>query len=85
MTRRIVEIKETGSSYFERAIFFVRMDMPQNTPENTLTHEASKIIDKFCADLKLTKQPKRWGWQGLLKIGLSALCGALLAVLFLKL
>jgi hypothetical protein len=85
MTRRIVEIKETGSNYFERAIFFVRMDMPQNTLEYTLTQEASKIIDKFCSDLKLTKSPKKSKLLEVVKILLAAVAGAAAAVLVLEL
>jgi hypothetical protein len=85
MTRRIVEIKETGSNYFERAIFFVRMDMPQNTLEYTLTQEASKIIDKFCSDLKLTKSPKKSKLLEVAKILLAAAAGAAAAVLVLEL
>jgi hypothetical protein len=85
MTRRIVEIKETGSNYFERAIFFVRMDMPQNTLEYTLTQEASKIIDKFCSDLKLTKSPKKSKLLEVVKILLAAAAGAAAAVLVLEL
>jgi hypothetical protein len=85
MTRRIVEIKETGSSYFERAIFFVRMDMPAGTPENTLTKEASKIIDKFCSDLKLNKMPRRSKYLDIAKISIAAVGGAAAAVLVLEL
>jgi len=85
MTRRIVEIKETGCSYFERAIFFVRMDMPQNTPEYTLTQEASKIIEKFCNDLKLTRPSKKYKILDVLKLVVSAVAGAAAAVLVLKL
>jgi hypothetical protein len=84
MTRRIVEIKETGSNYFERAIFFVRMDMPQNTLEYTLTQEASKIIDKFCSDLKLTKSPKKSKLLEIVKILLAAVAGAAALVLELS-
>jgi hypothetical protein len=85
MTRRIVEIKETGSNYFERAIFFVRMDMPQSTPESTLTQEASKIIDKFCTDLKLTKASHKYKIIDIAKIVAAAIAGAAAAVLVLEL
>ena len=79
MTRRIVEIKETGSNYFERAIFFVRMDMPQDTMEHTLTQEATKIIDKFCSDLKLSRPPRKA--RLLDKIVIAAAVGAAAAAL----
>ena len=85
MTRRIVEIKETGSNYFERAIFFVRMDTAQNTSENTLTQEASRIIDRFCSDLKLTRPPKKEKFTIVLKYFLTAVAGAAATVLILAL
>jgi hypothetical protein len=85
MTRRIVEIKETGSNYFERAIFFVRMDMPQNTTEYTLTQEASRIIEKFRSDLKLTRPSKKYRFMDFIKLAVAAAAGAAAAVLVLKL
>ena len=81
MTRRIVEIKETGSNYFERAIFFVRMDMPQDTMEHTLTQEATKIIDKFCSDLKLSRPPRKARLLDIAKIVIAAAVGAAAAAL----
>ena len=51
-SRRIVEIKGGYGSCFERAIFFVRRDVPRNTPESTLTQEATHIIEKFCAEME---------------------------------
>ena len=84
MTKRIVEIKDTGSSYFERAIFFVRMDMAQNTTEYTLSQEASKIIDKFCAELKLIKAPTKMKLLDVIKIVLAAIAGAAMTVIVLE-
>lgn len=83
ITRRIVEIKETGSDYFERAIFFVKMDMTQAPPEYTLTQEASRIIDDFCADLRLSRPSKKirllaWG-----KLLIAAAAGAGLTALLM--
>lgn len=49
-SRRIVEIKGGYGSCFERAIFFVRQDVPRDMPEATLTEEAARIIGEFCAD-----------------------------------
>ncbi len=52
VTRRIVEIRETGSGYFERAIFFVRTEH-RGTSENALSDEARRIIDRFAGDMAL--------------------------------
>lgn len=51
-SRRIVEIKGGYGSCFERAIFFVRQDIPRDTPESTLTQEAARIIGEFCAEIE---------------------------------
>ena len=84
MTRRIVEIKGSGSSCFERAIFFVRMDMPSNTPENTLTQEASRIIDEFCSGMELKKPPLRRRIGEILRVAGAAVFGAAAAVVIVK-
>ena len=85
MTRRIVEIKGSGNGCFERAIFFVRMDMPSNTPEYTLTQEASRIIDEFCTGMEVKKTPL-WRRIGeILRVAGAALLGAAVAVVVVKL
>lgn len=84
MTKRIVEIKDTGSNLFEKAIFFVRMDMSQNTSEYTLSQEAEKIIDKFCTELKLTKASRRIRLHDVLKVAASAVAGALLTLVVIQ-
>ena len=85
MTKRIVEIKDTGSNLFEKAIFFVRMDMPQSASEYTLSQEATKIIDKFCSELRLTKTPRRVKLLDVLKLAVSAVAGAMLTVIVMQL
>lgn len=83
INRRIVEIKETGSSYFEKAIFFVKADMPKGTSEYTLTQEASRIIDKLCSDIAFPEKPKK-NYFNILKVVLSALAGGVCGVLLFK-
>lgn len=85
MTRRIVEIKDTGSGYFERAIFFVRLDTPHNVTEYSLSQEATKIIEKYSSDLQLGKPDKKQKFRNLIKNICVALAGAVAAVLVLKL
>lgn len=88
VTRRIVEIKETGSSYFERAIFFVRMENSRNTNEYTLSQEARRIIDKFSGDVELSeadgKKRKKQKAMYALKLAVAAVAGALAAFLIMK-
>lgn len=88
VTRRIVEIKETGSSYFERAIFFVSMEGCRGASEYTLSQEARKIIDRYSNDKPLpspdSKPKKRLGALSLMKLIGSAAFGAFLTLLFTK-
>lgn len=83
-TRRIVEIRDTGSGYFERAIFFVRMDMPPGVRESTLSQEATRIIDRFCSDLQLKNSRRKTFALNALKIAGAAVGGAAAAFLALK-
>jgi hypothetical protein len=86
VTRRIVEIKETGSSYFERAIFFVSMEGRRGVSEYTLSQEARRIVDRFSGDKALTspdvKPKKRDVALSVLKLIASAAFGAFLTLLF---
>ena len=88
VTRRIVEIKETGSSYFERAIFFVSMEGRHGASEYTLSQEARRIIDRFSNDKVLpgsaVKPKKRDYVLSVLKLIASAAFGAFLTLLFTK-
>lgn len=83
MTKRIVEIKETGSNYFEKAIFFVKMDSAGNVPEYTLTQEAMKIIDRLCSDLKIRQNQKRHRLMGVLKLCCVAAAGMVAGALIM--
>lgn len=89
VTRRIVEIKETGSNYFERAIFFVKMDEGRNASEYTLSQEARRIIDKYSSGLPLTSVDKKQQMKKramlILKYFVSAVAGAVSAILLMHL
>ena len=84
MTRRIVEIRETGSDYFEKAIFFVRMDTAGNVAEYTLTQEAGKIIDRLCADLSLKKRAPHARFWSVARLTSAALLGAAAGILLFR-
>ena len=85
VTKRIIEIKETGSNYFERAIFFVNMDGHHGASEYTLSQEARRIVDKFSNDKSLPsyEKPKKTDRViSVLKLVASAAFGAFLTLLF---
>jgi hypothetical protein len=85
MTRRIVEIKQPQSNYFEKAVFYCRANMPSGTSEYTLTQEATRIIESLCIDGKTkTKPTKNFRLAGFLKILISAVFGAVGAIILLK-
>lgn len=85
VTRRIVEIRETGNSYFERAIFFVRMES-HAANESSLSEEARRIIDRYASDVALSevggrrRRLLRRIFYGLTLLGAAA-AGALAALL----
>ncbi|HEX3025890.1 MAG TPA: hypothetical protein VHR42_01495, partial [Clostridia bacterium] len=82
MTRRIVEIKETGSGYFEKAIFFVKSD-GNSAAEQTLTEEAMRIIDNLCSDLKIKSTQRKTKFiTEFIKITLAAIAGAAAGAFF---
>lgn len=75
-TRRIVEIRDTGSSCFERAIFFVKADTPKVTSEATLTKEAERVIERFRTELMPEKRPAKQRAAGVLRLVIAAAAGA---------
>lgn len=89
VTRRIVEIKETGSDYFERAIFFVKMDGSRSTSAFTLSQEAQRIINKYASGMPFLpvdkKQQTKKRTLLVLKLLVAAAIGAVAAVIFMNL
>lgn len=81
MTRRIIEIRQTGNIYFEKAVFYCRTNMPRRTSEETLAREASRIIDRLCDEgISLSgkeRKPFRRKLSGIARMLLSAAAGAL--------
>lgn len=88
VTKRVVEIKETGSSYFERAIFFVNMEACRGAGGSTLSQEARRIIDRYSNDkgLEAGKESgkKHVRLKSILKFAASAAAGALMMFLIIK-
>jgi hypothetical protein len=86
VTKRVVEIKETGSQYFERAIFFVNMEGRRGASEYTLSQEARRIVDRFSGGkgLETAGGKKRDIIACALKLVGSAAFGAFLTLLFTR-
>ena len=84
-TRRIVEINQPDSHYFEKAVFYCRTNIPRSTDESTLTQEAERIIRTLCADTQISAAPpKRSRLRGFLKAAAAAAAGALGAFLLFR-
>lgn len=87
MTRRIIEIRQAGNAYFEKAVFYCRIDMPKGTTDGTLAKEASRIIDRLCSEGIRTVSPGRMipprarKLTTLLKMLAAAVAGAAASIL----
>jgi hypothetical protein len=85
MTRRIVEIKQPQSNYFEKAVFYCRTNMPAGTSEYSLTEEATRIIESLCLDGKAKrKHSKEYMIVNFFKMILYVAVGAVGTFLLLK-
>ncbi len=80
--RKIIEIRDNGSGCFERALFFVRADVPSPLAEPTLAGEAARIIEQFCQAKKGGRRPFRAVLLTALRYGACAACGAGAATVF---
>lgn len=58
INRQIIEVEETGSLYFEKALLFVRHQL-SNTDERYLKREAKRMINDFSKPPRLNLQQKR--------------------------
>ena len=84
INRQMIEITDTGSPYFERALLVVQPDMSR-TDDTTLHHEAHEVLR--CADScsQLRRQRRQMLFSRLLLILLSGGGGAALALLLERL
>lgn len=92
MTRRIVEIRQPNSSYFEKAVFYCRTNIPKCTSEYTLKMEAQRIISQLCSDgsglhskQDFKAQQKKLKLSDVAKTFVSAVVGAAGAILIFRL
>lgn len=88
VTKRVVEIKETGSGYFERAIFFINAECSRGTSEYTLSEEARRIINNLSNEngerQSRKKQSSKERALSLLKLAISAAAGVFATLLFTR-
>ncbi|AVQ94929.1 hypothetical protein [Ethanoligenens harbinense] len=80
--RKIIEIRDNGSGCFERALFFVRADVPSPLAEPTLAGEAARIIERFCRAKKGGRRPFRALFLMAMRYAACAAGGAGAATLF---
>lgn len=79
INRQIIEVCDTESDYFERALFFVRPDY-SDAERAVLEHEARRALKRFGEPTGARRRRKRlWLWG---RLTLAALCGAAAAALF---
>ena len=49
ISKRIIEINNTGSEFFEKAVFFIKPDTDKS--DKALKNEADKIISAYFSDI----------------------------------
>ena len=80
VNRRIIEVSQTESKYFERALLFVN-PIYHEAQEDKLRREADKILSRFsvspCPAGREKKRKKTAVWTAVC-FGIGALCGAAL-------
>ncbi len=85
VNRQVVEVADTGSDYFEKALFFVNPKYYGLT-DGKLRERAQALMNTAGAPPKMKKSEKKSRWKTLLALAFSAAAGALataLTVIFL--
>ncbi len=79
INRQIIEVNDTESDYFERALFFINPDYC-DAERAVLEHEARRALKRLEEPNGVRRHRKRiWLWG---RLSLAALCGAALTALF---
>ena len=78
VNRQIIEVAETGSEYFERAMLFISPGF-SDTERHILEREAKKMLRKMEEPSKI--KLRRRNWYVVSRMALSALAGAGVAAL----
>lgn len=77
INRQIIEVSDTQSDYFERALFFVNPDY-SDAERAVLEHEARRTLRKMSRPAAVRERRRRH-WL-LIRLALAALGGAAVAV-----
>lgn len=80
VNRQVVEVAETGSDYFERAIFFVNPKYYGLT-DGKLREKAQNLMSVAGAPPKSKKMPKRSKMKTAVEIIASAAAGSIITLL----
>lgn len=80
VNRHIIEITDTGSAYYERALLVIKPEYA-NAERILLEKEASKVLRSMGAPSSLKRRSRLFYW--LLRLGAAALVGAGISAVFL--
>lgn len=81
VNRKIIEVKDTGSSYFERILLFVKNEQGNMAPQ-VLDREADRLVKSLTGS---QERDSKWRGRGMaLPLGLGAAVGAVLTGLAVK-
>lgn len=81
INRQIIEITETGSIYYERALLVVRPEYAK-AQQNVLEREAKRLVKGMKAPSSIKKSRAVIFW--LVRLGFTALISCVLTVIVLK-
>lgn len=80
VNRQVVEVQETGSDYFEKALFFVNPKYYGLT-DGKLREKAQNLMGTAGAPPKIPPKPKKSKLATFLEIAISAAAGSLATLL----
>ncbi|NMP36807.1 MAG: hypothetical protein GX051_01585 [Clostridiales bacterium] len=82
VNKQVVDVNDTGSEYFERAIFFVKPEY-SGVSEGKLREKAQLIIDGAGAPVKSKARKQRTKVSPYIKTGILVAAGIAVTVLFI--
>lgn len=81
VTKKIIEINNPDSIYFERAVFYLRSNVRELPPEVSRA-EAHRYISKL--GLEYTNKRRKRKWGGIFFLGASLISAVALIFVFLQ-
>ena len=76
ISRQIIEVQETGNTYYERAYLIVKPEYA-NAERELLEKEAKKILRSMDAPAGMKRAWKKWKWT--MRIGVCITIAAVMA------